>query len=319
MHKQNNYINPIYKLSLRDSSTVPRKISYSQWSTYAECPFRWKLKYIDKLEPDSASIHAVFGTAIHETLQLYLQTIYTESLKQADRLDLAGILKEKLRTIYKGELEKVNNVHFSNPLEMSEFLEDGVAILYYFQKKRGGYFSTKTEELLGIEVELCQQATKHNPSVYFYGFVDLIFRCKNTNRVRIIDIKTSTNGWNKYQKADKLKAAQLVLYKKKFSEQYGIDESMIDVEFMVVKRKLQEESMFPQKRIQIVKPTSGKLTLKRAQQEIDDFVKHCFDNNGEKQANVVYHAIAGKGAKHCRFCPFKDDYTNCPKENRIKE
>jgi biotin synthase-like enzyme len=29
-------------------------------------------------------------------------------------------------------------------------------------------------------------------------------------------------------------------------------------------------------------------------------------------------AISGKGDKNCKYCPFKTDYMNCPKENRIR-
>ena len=47
--KQGNYINPVYKLAIRDAQTVPRKISYSQWSMYERCPLSWKLAYIDGL------------------------------------------------------------------------------------------------------------------------------------------------------------------------------------------------------------------------------------------------------------------------------
>mgnify|MGYP000320227411 FL=1 len=126
-------------------------------------------------------------------------------------------------------------------------------------------------------------------------------------------------GWNKWQKADKLKAAQLVAYKKYFSDQFGTPIDNIDIEFFIVKRKLLEESMFPQKRIQLLNPASGSVTRKKIQRNIDTFIEYCFDANGNKQKDKNYLAIAGKGAKHCKWCPFKTDYENCPKENRIRE
>jgi len=30
-------------------------------------------------------------------------------------------------------------------------------------------------------------------------------------------------------------------------------------------------------------------------------------------------AISGKGDKNCKYCVFKTDYENCPKEARIRE
>jgi len=198
--KQGNYINPIYKLSLRDADSVPRKISYSQWSMYEKCPRQWKLAYIDGLAPFQSSIDTCFGTAFHETLQYYLTVLYTESVKKADELNLRDILTNKLREEYARNVTDSNGEHFSNPLQLAEYLEDGVAILDWFKKRRKQYFSTKDWELVGIEIELCTQASEKNPSVYWYGFIDVVLRHVPTNTISIIDIKTSRDGWKKFQK-----------------------------------------------------------------------------------------------------------------------
>ena len=52
---------------------------------------------------------------------------------------------------------------------------------------------------------------------------------------------------------------------------------------------------------------------------IDSFVESCFDSEGNKNADRNYLAIAGKGSKNCKYCPFKEDYANCSKEARIRE
>lgn len=317
--KQGQYLNPIYQLSLRDADSVPRRISYSQWAMYEKCPRSWKLAYIDGLAPFQASIETVFGTAFHETFQHYLTVMYTDSVKRADALDLRDILTNKLREEYAKCVGEMNNQHFSTALEMAEYLEDGAAILEWIKKRRKQYFSTKEYELVGIEVELCTPATEKNSSVYLFGFVDLIIRHVPTNTFYVYDIKTSRNGWNKYQKTDPLKAAQLVLYKNKFSEQFGVPKENIIVEFFIVKRKLIEESMFPQKRVQLVRPSSGTVTQRKVQKQIDEFVSTAFDETGNKNTDHNYVAVAGKGEKNCRYCPFKTDYENCPRESRIRQ
>jgi hypothetical protein len=316
--KSGNYINPVYKLSLRDATSVPRKISYSQWSMFERCPMSWKLAYIDGLAPFQSSIETCFGTAFHETLQYYLTVMYTESVKKADDLNLRDILTNKLREEYIKNVTDANGVHFSNPLQMAEYLEDGVAILDWFKKRRKQYFSTKDWELVGIELELCEPASETNPSVYWYGFIDLVLRHVPTNTIHIYDIKTSRSGWNKYQKSDSLKMAQLVAYKNYFSRQFGVPKENIVVEFFIVKRKLVEESMFPQKRIQLLRPAAGTVTQRKIQKHIDNFIDHCFDAEGNKLADRQYEAVSGKGDKNCKYCPFKTDYVNCPKENRIR-
>jgi Holliday junction resolvase-like predicted endonuclease len=316
---KSGYLNPIYKLSTIDPDTVPRKISYSQWSMYERCPKSYELAYIKRLAPFTHSIETCFGTAFHETMQDYLTTLYTKSVKAADNMNLPELLLSNMHAEYKACLESNEGAHFSNPTELSEYHQDGVAILDWFKKRRGQYFSSKGMELIGIELQLCTPASSVNKSVYWYGFVDIVMRDTKDNMIKIIDIKTSRNGWNKYQKADKLKAAQLIAYKNYYSQQYGVPKDNIEVEFFVVKRKMQEDSMFPQKRIQEIVPSSGKITQKQVQSHIDKFIETAFDAEGNRREDVPYMAIAGKGAKHCKWCPFKEDYENCPKENRIRE
>ena len=153
--KNGQFIAPIYKLSLRDPETVPRRISYSQWSTYEMCPHKWKLAYIDKLIPFNDSIDTVFGTAFHETLQYFLHIMYTTSVTVAEQIDLKEILITNLRNEYKRAVESNNGEHFSNPLQLAEYINDGEAILHWFKKNRRKYFSSKDYELVGIELDLC--------------------------------------------------------------------------------------------------------------------------------------------------------------------
>jgi hypothetical protein len=61
-----------------------KNISYSQMSIFRGCPHRWKLQYKDKIKRFNSSIHTVFGTAIHETIQTYLGLMYNVSTVVAD-------------------------------------------------------------------------------------------------------------------------------------------------------------------------------------------------------------------------------------------
>ena len=72
------------------------KISYSQLSMFSECPKRWKLNYVDDLRISESNIYLVFGTAMHEVLQTYLEIMYNDSAKNADLLDLNEMLRDKL-------------------------------------------------------------------------------------------------------------------------------------------------------------------------------------------------------------------------------
>ena len=65
-----------------------KSISYSQLSMYNSCPKKWSLQYRDGHKVFTSSINTVFGTAIHETIQHYINTIYNESGAAADKINL---------------------------------------------------------------------------------------------------------------------------------------------------------------------------------------------------------------------------------------
>ena len=310
-------MNKFLKYSQRKPLPNERKISYSQFSMYSQCPKHWELAYAKNLRTFSQSIHTIFGTAMHETMQNYLTVMYEQSAKAADEIDVNAYLKDQMFNLYKEAVEKIGE-HFSNKFELGEFYEDGVAILDWFKRKRGQYFSRKNEELLGIEVPIYHPVADSNDKIMMLGYLDIVMRDKRTDKITIIDIKTSTMGWNKYQKADKNKVSQLVLYKKYFAEQYGYDPEKIDIKYMIVKRKLIEGAMFPQKRITEFSPASGKPTRNKLARSIDEFVKSSFKADGSYNLDREYPAVAGKNNKNCKYCEFKDQPDLCPAKARIK-
>ena len=311
-------MNKFLKYNKRDPLPDERKISYSQFSMYSQCPKHWELAYARNLRTFSQSIHTVFGTAMHETLQHYLTVMYNDSVKAADAINIHEYLKDQMYSIYKEAVEKMGE-HFSNKFELGEFYEDGVAILDWFKRRRGGYFSRKNEELLGIETPIYHPVNDKNNKIMMLGYLDVVIRDKRTDTITIIDIKTSTRGWNKWQKADKNKTSQLVLYKKYFAEQYGFDVENIDIKYMIVKRKLIEGAMFPQKRITEFSPASGKPTRNKLARSIESFVDSSFKEDGSFNLDREYPAVAGKNKKNCKYCEFADRPDLCPINNRIKE
>jgi hypothetical protein len=70
---------------------------------FSECPLRWKLNYIDKLKVSEPSIHLLFGTAMHEVIQTWLEVMYHDSIKNANKLNLEQRLHDKLIEGFKKE------------------------------------------------------------------------------------------------------------------------------------------------------------------------------------------------------------------------
>ncbi len=71
-------------------------VSFSQYSMYKSCPHKWYLQYVKGYKDETPNMHFVFGTAMHEALQHYLQTMFDQSAKVADEMDLNRFFKDKL-------------------------------------------------------------------------------------------------------------------------------------------------------------------------------------------------------------------------------
>ena len=77
------------------------KVSYSQYTMWANCPKQWKLTYMDGHKDFDPSIHLVFGTAMHETIQAWLQVMYNDSAVKANDMDLEKLLLDEMAKEYK--------------------------------------------------------------------------------------------------------------------------------------------------------------------------------------------------------------------------
>ncbi len=275
-----------------------KRISYSQFSQWGRCPYMWKLNYVDKLGTYTDSIHTMFGQAMHETLQTYLTVMYNDTIKIADALPLDEMLLHRMKTHYIEIMEKNGGEVFCEQEDMEEFYSHGLAILDWFKKKRNMYFSKKNYELVGIEVPIEYELPN---KIEFIGYMDVVLHDTFRDRYKIIDIKTATMGWNKYQKADKNKTDQLLLYKQFYGKQYDIPLDKIDVEYFIVKRKLYENVDFPQRRVQIFQPANGTPSINKVMNNLNQFIDESFIDG---EYNLEHNYIKQPSKKNCRFCEF---------------
>ena len=273
------------------------RISYSQISMYSDCPLRWKLNYVDKLSIRESNIHLIFGSAMHEVIQTYLNIMYMDSVKNADILDLNKLLRDKLIEQFK-QAEEEDGKPPCTKEDLMEFFDDGILIIDFFKKRRNQYFSKRDWELIGCEIPI-EVDLKNN--IKMVGYIDIVMRHIPTDSIKIIDIKTSTMGWNKWMKKDENKTQQLLLYKQFYSKQYDHPIERIEVEYFIVKRKLWEKAMFPQKRVQKFVPASGKPSMNKVSVRMLKFITEAFTEDGEKKDDMV----ATPSKKACKWCEFK--------------
>lgn len=282
-----------------------KTVSYSQYSVWAKCPHQWYLTYVENKQPYQASIHTVFGTAFHETLQFYLETMYNVSGAAADRINLEELFQNKFSEVYSKEYKKMG-AHFTTPEEMGNFYEDAIAILSWIKKNRNILFSIRKMKLLGIEIPILMNISNN---MFLKGFIDFVLYDETLDKIYIYDIKTSTRGWGDADKKDDSKIAQVLLYKEYFSKQFGVDIEKIEVEYFIVKRKIWEQSDYPIPRVQTFKPASGKIKRKQATDNFNNFIKDCFEDG--KQQIKQYTKNVGESS--CKWCPYRDKPELCDK------
>ena len=273
------------------------RISYSQLSMFSECPRKWKLNYIDKLTESEPSIHLLFGTAMHEVIQSWLEVMYNDSIKNANKMNLEQRLHDKMMTQFGIEKKRFGK----NPCtleELREFFQDGVDILDFLKKRRADYFNKRGYKLIGCEVPIDVDLKKN---VNIVGYLDLVILDEFHNTIKIYDIKTSTRGWNKWMKKDENKTQQLLLYKQFYAKQYNHPIDKIEVEYFIVKRKLWEEAMFPQKRVQKFSPASGTVSMNKVAKRLNTFLDLAFDDKGERISENIIPTPSKKACKWCEF------------------
>ncbi len=144
----------------------------------------------------------------------------------------------------------------------------------------------------------------------------MLFYNKRTNKYVIKDLKTSKSGWSDWDRKDEVKTAQLIIYKSYLAQKLGISPDDIDIEYVILKRKINESAPYPIPRIGKFIPVSGKITQKRVITDFELFISDCFID-GKYNVDKLYPATSGKNEFNCRFCEYYKNELVCPKKNRI--
>ena len=285
------------------------KISYSQYSIWANCPLAWKLRYVDDVKFDDSSINTIFGTAMHETIQEWLeQYVYTGKDNMAKSIDLTEPLKQKFISLFQENTTtdaNGNKVFLCDKKTLMEFYNQGCQILSYVQQHRQKLFPSKDVTLIGIEYPIEEQV---RPGVTFIGYIDIIVKNEKTGKITIIDLKTSRAGWTQDQKKDPVKLNQILLYKKFISEKFNTPLEMIGTEYIILKRTISENSPYPIPRVSPFEPSNGKPSVNRAWSHIEQFLNECFDSEGNYKTDTIK---ANPGKSSCKYCVYNDKEVYC--------
>lgn len=276
-------------------------VSFSQYSMWSTCPQQYKLSYVDGLKISSANINTIFGSSIHSVIQKFLDVMYNDTKTSALQMDLEILLKDELIQNFNKEKSILPEGKYPcTKEELEEFFGDGRKILSYFKNKLPAFFSKKGYKLVAIEMPLNREIKN---GVQFVGFIDIVLQDTSDGRIIIIDLKTSTRGWGKYQKSDPVKNSQILLYKKFYAEKYKISEDKVSVEFHILKRKIDETTEYTIPRISRHVPANGKPSINKAWAGFMEFVNTVFDENGERRTDIEYPT---NKSKSCDWCEFRE-------------
>lgn len=283
-------------------------VSFSQYTTWANCSYAWKLKYVDNHRFDENSIHTIFGTVVHEVVQEWLHDHYNKTPVYAKSIELDGKLKEKLVALVKSStliLEDGSKQFVCDRPTLEEFYLQGTKILSYIQDNAVDIFPTEHTKLFAIEYPIDVEV---RTGVRYVGYIDIVTHNELDNTYTLYDLKTSNKGWSSYQKNDKVKTSQLLLYKKFFSEAVSVPLINVSVEYLILKRNLIEGTQYHNPRVSSFSPSSGKPSVSAAWAEFSRFLDSCFAIDGTHRTDMVLPA-ANKNA--CRFCPYLERKELC--------
>jgi hypothetical protein len=255
-------------------------ISYSELKLWAECAWKHKLVYKDKIKKFVGNEYTAFGRALHTLCEHTIE----EKIQEEDYDDFfeAAFEKEVMDLMVKEvDLnEKMLNEMIDQAKKISPMIIPQV--VRYFNN----YEVHSVEEKLYLDIPELEDCK-------FKGFIDLVLKTDD-GKYHIIDWKTCSWGWDAKKKNDKYITYQLTLYKKFFCLKHKIDPKLVETHFALLKRTAKKDN------VEIFRVTSGPRKIKNA---TDLLVKG---------VRSIYNKAHFKNRNSCSYCEFKNT-EHCPR------
>ena len=179
-------------------------ISFSELKTWAECPFKHRLKYIDGINGFTGNIFTAFGTAIHSVCEHIAKGVL-EPLDYDEHFDLAFLC----------ELKKLDDKPDNKMIAQmrTQGKEISPSVFPQLKEHFGEYEVFSTEEMLYVDIE------ELSYKWHLKGFIDLVIKTED-GKYHILDWKSCSWGWDAKKRSEKLVTYQLTLYKKFFCKNW---------------------------------------------------------------------------------------------------
>ena len=154
-------------------------ISYSELKVWAECPFKHKLMYIDKIKGFIGNEYTAFGGAIHSLCE----NAIIDKIEPED-------FEEYFQAAFRQELKKIE---VTKPALVMEMLNQANKISPKIIPSVEKYFGKY--EVISVEERLFEDIQDFEDEKYnFKGFIDLVVKTDD-GKYHIIDWKTCSWGY----------------------------------------------------------------------------------------------------------------------------
>lgn len=260
--------------------------SYSKIGVYKQCPFKYKLIYVDGHYIKTDSVATTFGTLIH-----YIEERIGIDLKEGKPIDYDYYRNLFLNIELREEKETVLGCNLIKELYKTE---------WYALDKQGLSYEDKTSVYYDFGIYRLEEMLKTNPylSIYalelpftvniknktFKGFIDRVFYDKDKDVYIIEDIKTYSK---KITPKDLRESLQMYIYSMALKELLGPDTN-VEGEYNLPLMNLIQSSPIDTKKIY-------------------ENLETTLDNIG----NELFHP---QPTPLCHWCPFSKTYPGQPEE-----
>jgi len=199
------------KMSIKKSKT--KIYSHSRLSTFEQCPFKFKLRYIDKIKPPiEKTIESHLGSAVHSTLEwLYNQILSGKNIPTIDEVITDYAIRWQ---------DSYNNdtLIVKKELTQKDYFNKGVQFLMDYYTKHHPFDDNTVEVEKKIIINLDEKG-----KYQLQGFIDRLVYNPEKNEYEIHDYKTANNLPLK-EKVENDR--QLALYSIAIKETFGYEKDV---------------------------------------------------------------------------------------------
>lgn len=199
--------------TIKQKFGVDKLWSYSRISTYLQCKWLYKLKYIDHIKVDSENVYTFFGTVAHDIIQ----GLYENKYEYKDMVDAYN------NKVLEWQLQDNPKLKFTSENERDHYIEN---LRHYFTH-------TNTIPYDVVNEQPVLAVFNGNEKYVFQGYVDSQYRDEDDNLV-ILDYKTSSiSGFTGKNLAEKSK--QLFIYAIGINQFHNIPLEKIKIRYDMMK------------------------------------------------------------------------------------